>query len=211
MRNRTKQHLFVILALTCALQTVAQVTAVNAPEVPQDLDWQLMKEISFTSKPGMRELEENPAKLGAAYSWGKELAVRPEGTFTGPDGKQYQGPAPASVIIAAIPAGDRGKTYYVFSMYKTKGSACDKPAQGRSGGDVYSKCSIRVMRMENQYKMQYQHDFPNYCYLYGNSEQTPLQYNYTAMALDPRTRIVHFKVVQQGKTVSACNRALRLN
>jgi hypothetical protein len=209
MRMPTKNTLFCILSLTCALQVSAQVTQLKGTPVPQDLEWELMKEVSFNSKT--KNSANDPDWLQTGLVWNKELGARPQGTFALPDGGQYQGITPASAIIAGTPAGDRGKSYFLFSLYKSKGTACDKPALGRSGPDQYSKCTMRAVRFNRDFKVLHQQDVADFCYLHYGAKDSPLALNYTSLAYDPRSNIVHFRVIQDGKLVPACNRAVRIN
>jgi hypothetical protein len=54
-------------------------------------------------------------------------------------------------------------------------------------------------------------EFEGFCYLnIDNNPDTPLAKNHTEFAFDARTETGYFRVIQHGKDVPSCHRAIKL-
>ena len=55
-----------------------------------------------------------------------------------------------------------------------------------------------------------QEQFPDYCLMFSDYEATPEAENHTEIAFDKQSKTAYFRVMQYGKYVPSCNRAIRL-
>ena len=76
--------------------------------------------------------------------------------------------------------------------------------------DMYSTCPMRFIAQHKGTGRIAQKDLPGYCFLHEDGEDAPLAKNHTEIAMDSKGETVYFRIIQHGKSVPACNRAIRL-
>lgn len=170
----------------------------NGSHAPPGLNWKWMNEIIFDSQRLASSGTAQQHTL-ASQIWADTLGR----SVVSGTGKR----AASFVLIGSASAGGRE---YVFSMF-TRAGTCIDPPNGNAGADVtYAKCPLRVTILAGDGLSRSQ-DFAGYCYLNIDSADAPRASNHTEYALDQRSSTAYFRVIQYGKTVSECNRSIRLS
>lgn len=131
--------------------------------------------------------------------WAKEIDASPSDSV---------GKFPSFVLVgSAKHVGD----LYVFSIYsRALYAKCEPPPNGRSATQMYSVCPLRINRIDDAGKSVSQ-EFPGFCKLNLDFPDTPRVKNHTEYAVDSRTQIAYFRVIQYGKLVPQCNRSVLLS
>lgn len=171
--------------------------ATNGSQAPPGLNWKWMNEVIF----GSQRLASSgtPQQHTLAFQiWADTLG---QSVVFG------TGKRAASFVL--IGSANEGGTEYVFSMF-TRAGTCEDPPNGSAGADVtYARCPLRVTILAPGGQSRSQ-DFSGYCYLNVDSADAPRASNHTEFAFDRRSSTAYFRVIQYGKTVSACSRSIRL-
>ena len=172
--------------------TVQAQPHVQKGSAPPGLNWKWMNEAVFDAP---RLLPSATAKEQALSQtvWGDEL-------------KAAKGRGDPSFVLVA--SADVDGAVYVFSIFLRAG-ACENPPNGSAGAEeMYAKCPMRVaLNLNGRTWLQ---NFVGYCYLNLHDADHPRASFHTEFALDQRTSTAYFRVIQHGKTVSQCNRSIRL-
>lgn len=191
-------------ALT-AMPTVAQNPATTAKVTfPAELNWEAMPVVTFDFSPWVSG---TPAERKlAAKIWRKELDAIPTAEFQGRV-KKY----PAFILLGA---SEDGAHRYIFSGLSAASVAyplCEDPP---NGGDehtsTWANCPMRVVIQNKETGVEHQEQFPDYCLQYSYGSDRPFAENHTEFAFDNKTKTAYFRVLQYGKHVPACDRAIRL-
>lgn len=86
---------------------------------------------------------------------------------------------------------------------------CMPPANGKDAYDMFSVCKARLFLTNG--KLNQSFEIPEVCYLnIDNDKNNPIEKNHTAVATDAKSSTIYLRVIQYGKTVPGCNRAIRL-
>ena len=190
------------LALGLALLPAAQAQHKGGVNFPKGLKWEMMKLAAFDAPPGLYKETASPdEKQLAAAIWAKEIAANTATTF---DGKKMS----STVLIYGFE--DDNFRYTFTSLDIPFQNGCEPPANGWHEVDIYSKCPMRFVAESKETKKTAQKDFPSYCFLHSDDEDNPLAENHTEIAMDSKGAAVYFRIIQHGKPVPACNRAIRL-
>lgn len=184
------------VALACSgialAWTVQAQPHVQKSIAPSGLNWKWMNEAVFDAPRLLPSATAKEQALSQAV-WGDKLNVA-----------KARGD-PSFVLVASA---DVGGAVYVFSIFLRAG-ACENPPNGSAGAEeMYSKCPMRVVLNTNgRSSLQ---NFFGYCYLNLHDADHPRASFHTEFAIDQRTSTAYFRVIQHGKTVSQCNRSIRL-
>ncbi|MFC7410358.1 hypothetical protein [Hydrogenophaga atypica] len=86
---------------------------------------------------------------------------------------------------------------------------CIPPANGKNAYDMFSMCNARVAVSNGDINQVFQ--ISEICYLNIDFDtNNPVEKNHTAVATDPKSSTIYLRVIQYGKSVPGCNRAIRL-
>ena len=200
--NRMKTCLLAC-ALGLALLPAAQAQQEKV-RFPAGLKWQTMPLVTF-DYPGYHEGTPAQRKLAKAI-WAKEIESMPVNTLL-KDGGKY-----SSFILLSAFEDSRHK--YFFSILSAAADAyekCEDPPNGSSPDTpMYSKCPMRVVIEDKATGQMQIQDFQDYCHLYVDDPDAPASKNHTEIAIDDKTRMAYFRVIQYGRLAPECNRAIRL-
>lgn len=171
-------------------------TSTDQVKFPAGLKWEQMREARFQDppKPGAKALSKDHAAAQAV--WADEV-------------KRSFDQAPAfSVGVLLAQARSARNTVLTFSLLSVMDfDRCEPPLNGKSVVDMYSKCLARVH--VGQSPQPVMKEFAGFCYLHiDNNPDTPLAKNHTEFAFDAQTNTGYFRVIQYGKEVPACRRAI---
>lgn len=148
-----------------------------------------MREIVFRSSkfPSTSTSEERDA---AQQIWAAELA-------------KGRANLPAFVLLGDVRQGDKR---LIFSMFDAAGSdMCEESENGHNAKDIYTVCRLRVVSWPVQGTKAA--ELPGYCMVSGGDHpMNRVEYRY-----DTAVQTMHFRTIQYGKVVPACNRALKLS
>ena len=168
-------------------------------QVPAGLKWQSMREIVFNgnnfSSTGTAEDRALLAKI-----WAKELA--------GGEKDPTDGSLPVSFTL--IGEVENGGNKVILTMYDRIGSECYPPGNGRGMVDMYATCPLRVLLWPTGKPVVVKNLPVNFCMLFGDDSDNPRVKNHNEYAFDERSGIVYLRLIQYGKVVPACNRALQV-
>lgn len=169
----------------------------NAPRAA--LKWRPMALASFNygsiDVPNVSRLDMNLART----IWGKEInSTQIDST----DGSRL----PAFVLISSERLGKVQYTFTIFSSANAIG--CIAPGNGRGVEDIYKTCPMRVTEFKGEQSNT--QEFQNYCHIYPFPPDRPGDINQAEFAFDETNMIAHFRVIQHGKHVKTCDRALKL-
>lgn len=165
---------------------------------PSSAAWQPMRELVFDSTVFTSTGSTADREVMQAM-WAQELS-KPRGTGVG--GRKL----PAFTLLGDVTPS--GRQRIVFSMFAAAGdSRCEDAANGASANDIYNVCVMRVMSWPPS-AGETSTELPGYCMMFGDNDRRRNRTEYRVDAGQPLT--VHFRTMQYGKTVPACNRSLRL-
>jgi len=193
------------LAMASTSSVQAQQSGVTAGKVtfPAGLQWQMMPVVSFnfpvkSGTPAERRLAEQV--------WKKELADLPSREFHDRV-SQY----PAFILVGAVEDQARRYIFSGLSAAYVAYPECENPP---NGGDehtpTWSTCPMRVVVQDKATGAKLmQEDFPDYCLLSSHGPDDPPSENRTELAFDHTTKTAYFRVLQYGKHVKSCDRAIR--
>ncbi|MDR2837758.1 MAG: hypothetical protein LBV49_04195 [Azonexus sp.] len=184
-----------IAALVCVIAAGASAQSATPPA---GLQWQWMHEFNFNTNnfPDTGTLEE---KSLLAKIWEKEI----NSTISTTNGSLM-------LSTALMGSVEYNGTKVILTMFDSANSDCIQPGNGRSMHDMYGTCALRLIRFLPDGKSNVQ-DLPTqFCMLDVDSPNNPRSKNHNEYAFDQRTGIVYLRVIQYGKVVLACNRALRI-
>ena len=204
MTDRIIRHaghpLRVLAACMLALVTLMAHGQQDRPaSPPAGLQWQWMGEAVIDSPNFKSSANDNELKLLKTI-WAKEIAA------SRPDGKG--GRFPSFILVGSV---TNGPDVYVLSLYnRAFYESCEDPPNDRSATRMYSICPLRVNRFDKAGTGEFR-EFPGFCYLNLDSSDSPRAKNHTEYAVDPRTGIAYFRVIQHGKLVPECNRSVPLS
>lgn len=191
------------LALCLAGGAQAQTQLPGKVKFPAGLKWRPMSVVSFDYQPKQFG---NPNERELALSvWGDTIKAMPVNEFKG-DGSKM----PSFVLISAY---DDARTRYLFTSLdaaSTAYAACeDPPNSAAPETPIYSMCPMRVVLIDRATGKRSHQDFLNYCHLSGvDDKDTPASKNHMDIAVAGNT--AYFRVIQYGKHVPECDRAIRL-
>lgn len=155
--------------------------------------WKPMREVVFDSAAYGTRGNAADRKL-MEQVWAKELAQQRSAT----QGK----PLPAFTLVGEVKVAGR---QLVFSMFNASSSPrCEDAPNGANESDVFTVCQMRVTAWPVSAARPA--ELPGYCMFFGSA------------ADDGRNRIeyqlvgtqIHFRAIQYGQIVEACNKTLRL-
>lgn len=184
-------------------QTANSQASGSRVKFPAGLQWQTLDLIGFNYNPP--GFEGTPAERKEAEAiWGKTMDGFPVDKS---DGKKW----PVFIIQKTI---DTPTRRYVFSsldaaptVYPLCGFAINS---SNPDTPIYVPCPMRVVIQDKGTGATAQQDFPDYCVIATNNPDQPKSRNYAQVALDGKTNTAYYRIVQYGKPVPECNRAIRL-
>ena len=190
------------LALGLALLPAAHAQQRAAVKLPAGLKWETMRLATFDAYPGYYAETVSPEeKQLVAKIWEKEIAANTATTVTG---KKMM----STVLMHAFE--DSNFRYTFTSLNIPFQNGCEPPANGYDVVDMYSTCPMRFIAQHKGTGRIAQKDLPSYCFLHIDEKETPVAQNHTEIAMDSNGETVYFRIIQHGKPVPACNRAIRL-
>jgi hypothetical protein len=114
---------------------------------------------------------------------------------------------PSFAVMGTIQHSD---TNVILTMLNTINSTCIQPGNGRGMYDQYATCPLRIVRFSANNQATVQDLLTNFWVLYGDDPNNPRAKNHTEYAYDEHSGIVYLRIIQYGKIVPACNRAIRI-
>lgn len=182
-----------LIAALCACTLTSTAYAQQAtqqpqkPQPPADLQWQTMNLAIFNSKH-YQSTSSNAETHIARMIWKKEIDQLEKQQLPG-------------FVLVGLQIID-GKQLMFSSL---KGLDICLPApDGKNSIDSYSICDFRVTWWNGEEAVS--RTIPNFCHLYGLDKDDPPELNKTQFFYDSKSRIAYFKVIQQGKHISSCDR-----
>lgn len=173
-------------------------TSTDQVKFPAGLKWEQMREIRFQDppKPGVKPASNDHAAAQAV--WSDEIK------------RSFEQAPNFSVAVLLAQARSSKNTLLTFSLLNVMDfDRCEPPANGKNVVDMYSKCFARVL-IDHKPQVIVK-EFEGFCYLnIDTNPDTPLAKNHTEFAFDARTEIGYFRVIQHGKDVPSCHRAIKL-
>ena len=193
-------HLVTVAAIALAvpLSASAQIrTMRTTPQIfPRGLQWVQMKEVTFNPirVPAAQQAapeETKRAREALAPYWKDEITLATERKL------------PLSVLYAGI-------TELTLSVGNSAAlvDQCDQPGNGRGMQDQYALCTAKLIIHAKSGPMMA--TFDRFCHLYLDDSAKSLADNHTEFAFDRGTATLYSRVIQYGRLVPACNRAVRL-
>lgn len=176
---------------------VAFLTANGLANAQNNLQWRPMAMVGFNTGdmkfPPVSRVDMNLARL----AWTKEI----ESTRVGPKGRY-----PSFILIGIV--NDFG-SQFTFSIFFAAGAeGCTPPANGRGVEDMYALCPMRVTQYAgDQVKTL---EYPDYCHLIPFPESKPGALNQSQIAYDKKSKTVHFRIIQNGVHIKACDRGMKI-
>lgn len=171
---------------------------------PSGLNWQTMEFASFNFRP--KQYGSQAVRAQADAIWHKTIASFPENTL-----RSARGFYPAFVLIKSYTDAGYRYTFTILSAAHAAYPLCeDPPNSSDPRTPIYDVCPLRVVIENTASGRQAVQDFPRYCSLQGMDEDTPASENHTEMAFDKETRRAYFRIVQYGRPVPSCDRAVQL-
>ncbi|GKS87006.1 hypothetical protein AVMA1855_22660 [Acidovorax sp. SUPP1855] len=172
---------------------------------PAELKWKLMPLVTFNSR---QYISGNPEEKRLLEPIWKENIDSTPLNLVRNDGSRL-----GSFIL--YQTHENKENRYIFTMFSAFESKCEPPPNGPFAQKgyvppMYSICPMRVIVEDKSTGRRKQKDFPNYCHLSIDDENTPLAQNHTEFAFDDKTGSAYFRVIQYGKRVPECDRALHL-
>ena len=194
----TMRGLIAAAMASIALGAFAQ----NAQPVqpPAGLKWQWMHEIVFNSTNFSSTGTDDERSL-LAKIWAKELK---NSTKKSPITGQL---LPSFTLIGTVQYKD---TTTILTMFDNAGSGCISPGNGQGMVDMYLTCPLRLIKLYPEGKFSSQDLSKNFCMLFGDDSNNPRSKNHNEYAFDMTSGIVYLRLIQYGKIVPVCNRALRI-
>jgi hypothetical protein len=190
MRQHPIRHVWCIGLLATCFQAVSAQTS--------DLQWHWMNEAVVDGPNFKSSATRNEQRLMETV-WAKEIAAAPSNA---------RGRSPSFILVSSVKLDE---DTYVFSLYDRAAYApCEPPPNGRAATRLYSVCPLRVIRFDAAGKGS-SRDYPGFCRLNLDFPDTPRAKTHTEYAVDPHTATVYLRVVQYGKVVPQCGRALKFS
>lgn len=189
----------VAIALCVAIAHASPaVLANNQAAFPAGLKWQTMKEVSYQFHPKYTREKEDPRLTVLAHSlWKSEIDKS----------KASKSQAPMFFLVAQAQSRNYGLIFSLIDLDDYE--RCEPAANGKNVVDMYSKCLLRISVNSMGYVSTY--EYKNFCYLnIDSSPDTPLAQNHTEFAIDDLKNRAYFRVIQYGKPVPTCNRAIQI-
>lgn len=173
----------------------AQVRVLSGNQVvfPGGLSWQLMDRVKIRhdSKPNTGSAKDI---ADLTHIWQNEVNT------------QATAPTMAELPILIGRTVSRGKPVIVSVIHLNDYDRCEPPLNGRDVVDMYSKCIAKVVTPSQSTEIN------RFCFLaIDPDDDAPLKSNNNQLATDPKTGVIYFRLIQQGKLIPACNRAIYLN
>jgi hypothetical protein len=197
----------IALMLAVAMLGTASAFAQFKPTVtkpaafPAGLTWKAMPEVTFNFDAKYASPAQRPDQQQLAQSlWSDEISKRASGETA----------TPVFVLTHSQPLADLTLNVAIINLSDDY-VRCEQPLNGKNVVDMYAKCLMRVSVSDGKRAQVAQ--FNDFCYLYidNSPKDAPLAQNHTEIAVDPKSSTAYFRVIQFGKTVRACNRAVRLS
>lgn len=200
-------HLITLALLVFALVRPGTTQAQGAPALratstdqvkfPAGLRWEPMREVRFLEKPKLNHNGISSDEAAAIAVWSDELT-------------RFFAKTPnyiASVLLGqARSASNKLLTFSVLNIMDFE--RCEPPMNGKDVMDMYSKCLARVH--VDQKPVATMKEFSGFCYLNVDDSANPLAKNHTEFAFDQGANTAYMRVIQFGKEVPACRRAIKL-
>lgn len=188
MNLKLHKLLFILCFALGSQLALAQRAGISIPATfPAQLAWESMNMVEFNFKRPMTNL--TPEQKLIFPAWKDELTnvAKYQQTF-------------GNVLYA-----QRGTL--LFSIFHAVG-LCSDPASGAGAYDAYSVCPARVLVGNASAPTVFK--FKDVChYLQLNNPDQPLAKNHTEFAYDEGAKTAYLRVIQYGKFVPACNRAIQ--
>ena len=207
----TRMHRFAsgVLLATCTLlsanqdvfaqASTIQATSTDQVKFPAGLKWEQMREVEVNDMPGPGDVGAKKPDVAVSHSiWMDEIK------------RSFKEAPGFRVSILLGQAASKDGTLLTFSLINMMDfERCEPPLNGKDVVDMYSKCLARVH--VNRKPQAVVKEFVGFCNLHiTNSKDNPLSKNHTQFAFDARTNTAYFRVMQFGKIVPACYRAIAL-
>lgn len=166
---------------------------------PVGLEWMPMEMVSFNYGSIPVPTASRAATNLARTIWTKEINSTPiderDGTLL-----------PSFILVGVVSANGVQYTLSIFSAANARG--CIPAANGRGIEDLYKTCPMRV----DVYKSgkNYAQEFSGFCHIFPYPPEYKNDINRAEYSFDEKNMTVYFRVIQHGKKIRECDRALSL-
>lgn len=155
--------------------------------------WKMMDEVSYDYP---RSKATPTAQALSDRIWAKELK------------KRNKNIAATFVLLGAETEGDNT---YVFTMMDSSIMGCENPPNGdgtAKAQPLYSKCPLRVVKINNKTSQMDVKQYRNFCYLNLDDEPGERAKNHTLYSFDAKTKKLYLKTTMYGRNVKSCERTV---
>ena len=174
-------------------------TSTDQVKFPVGLKWEQMREVVYWYTPTRKKESQRATDAGQADAiWADEIR------------KAEKQKLPVNLFVLLANAKSSTGVPLTFSLLDLLDfERCEQSMGGKDSVDQYSKCLARVA-VGTQPKSHVV-EFNGFCHLnIVGSKDNPNEKNHTEFAFDTHTNTGYFRVIQYGKEVSACRRAIHL-
>lgn len=194
----------VSLLVSLAPRAHAQATSVRATSTdqvkfPTGLKWEQMREVAYWYTPTrQKESQRASDAMQADAIWADEIR------------KAEKQKPPVNLFALLANAKSSTGVPLTFSLLNVLDfERCEPPMGGKNSVDQYSKCLARVAVGTQPKSLVV--EFDGFCHLnIVGSTDNPNEKNHTEFAFDAHTNTGYFRVIQYGKDVPTCHRAIKL-
>lgn len=174
-------------------------TSTDQVKFPSGLKWEQMREVAYWYTPTRQKESERSTDVTQTDAvWADEIR------------KAERQKPPVNLFALLANAKSATGVPLTFSLLNLLDfERCERPMGGKNSVDQYSKCLARVA-VGTQPKSHVV-EFDGFCHLnIVGDEHNPNEKNHTEFAFDARTNTGYFRIVQYGKDVPSCHRAIKL-
>jgi len=202
---KAKQALRALCAVTIAAFTSAVLITAPAAQAqnanpPSGLKWEWMHDVELDANPNLFTASASDQEQNLLSKiWAKEIKA----TGYMKNGSPYA----SFAVIGTIEHQD---TKVILTMFNSYNSSCIQPGNGRAMEDIYATCPLRIIRFSANNQITEQNLPVNFCMIYGDDQHAPRAKNHAEYAFDERSGTVYLRIIQFGKIVPECNRAVRI-
>lgn len=192
--------LLAVLAPRAHAQAPAvRATSTDQVKFPAGLKWEQMREVAYWYTPTRQKESQRATDATQADAiWADEIR------------KAENQKPPVNLFVLLANAKSSTGVPLTFSLLDLLDfERCERSMGGKDSVDQYSKCLARVA-IGTQPKSHVV-EFDGFCHLnIVGDKDNPNEKNHTEFAFDARTNTGYFRIVQYGKDVPSCHRAIKL-
>lgn len=196
-----KHVLLLIAAGSIASAVVAQDFV---DQFPDNLNWQTMSLLAFNVRYSGYEGTQGERDIAWAI-WGSTIEAYP--TKFRSEGNKW----PSFILLKGFEDGTHRYIFTSMSAAAHAYASCTDAINSKNPDTpIYTKCPMRVVVESKRTGASNTTDYDDFCHISVNSREQPKTRNYEQVAVDSKTKIAYFRVIQYGKLAPECNRAVKL-